>query len=91
MGGKFKKSFGTNIDPNRTLKEAVQQSVPRLWALISPDVDWPIDLDGAVELCLDADRPVSFGYMTKKEYENLNNHESEEVNGWAREVLKNYF
>ena len=87
---KAKKTTSQTNKP-RTLEQAVKQAVPQTWSVVSADVDWEIDLDGAVELCLDADRPVSFGFMTETEYEQLLKTDNKIVDGWAREALRGYF
>lgn len=89
--GKKVCSKGSKIDPNRTLEKAVKQSVQQVWAEISADVDWPIDLEGAVELCLDAVRPVIFGYMTENEYSQLLKYNEQDIDLWAKQALQYYF
>lgn len=80
-----------------TLKERVQAAVLRVWQQIAADAstipDGASDLDVMVELCLDADRPVTLGGLIKEDYTvicAMGPVESEDVDNWAREVLKPY-
>ncbi len=73
------------------LEERIKRAVPKVWAQISADVDWPITLKEAVELCLDADRPVTFGYLSKEDYASLLKLDSALVDAWPSQALWGYF
>lgn len=82
------------------LKQKVQKSVPRVWQEICYDaseLEGGCSLEDAVELCLDANRPVWTGRspeahgMTAEEYAALCHLDKDMVDGWAREVLRGYF
>jgi hypothetical protein len=83
------------------LRDEVLKALPAVWGAISPDVDQaarefpgeydPIDLDGAVEICLDADHPVVHGGMSKEDYAALCELDHNTVNEWGREALRGYF
>lgn len=79
---------------DRELKEVVQKAVPKVWGQIQADAYelGDLTLDDAVELCLDADRPVTMGGMTKEQYRMIGTERYyKEAERWAREALRGYF
>lgn len=79
------------VPGGRTPEAAVTEAVPLVWAQIAADVDWAVSLDEAVELCLDADRPVALGFMSRDEYRAVLALDQDVVDGWAQRVLRPYF
>ncbi len=85
------------VDPELTakVKALVEKSVPKVWQQICYDVDQlegGATLEDAVEMCLDAHRPVEMGGLTKEECELIYKYPgSKTVDQWAREVLRGYF
>ncbi len=88
---KSKKYSTRPMAPGATLEARVKSAVPMIWADIRADVDWPCSLDEAVELCIDAGRPVMFGYLSQEDYDALVDLDKETVDNWAREALRCYF
>ncbi len=79
------------VNQPTTLETKVREMLPSLWGQLQADAGEDCDLDTAVELCLDADRPVTFGYLTKAEYTILCEMDHKVVDKWAYEALKKYF
>lgn len=76
--------------PITTLRQRVMASVVRVWYIIQADVDWPITLEEAAELCLDAHHPVMHGGMSREDYNLLLSLDDDRANRWAQEALRPY-
>jgi hypothetical protein len=78
------------------LEQLTRKAVVKVWGHIACDsAELMEGLNGmeslyvAVELCLDADRPVTLGGMTEEDYAALMRLNPNTVNGWARQALRN--
>lgn len=81
-----------------TLEARVKEAVRRVWAVISADAYEMLRdmttgeaLEVAVELCLDADRPVTEGGLSKEDYTLIcGGHHHDDAERWATEALRGY-
>lgn len=73
-----------------TLEEAealVKKAARGVWGQIAGDAG-ECSVDDAVELALDADRPVAFGFMTKHQYAEICKLDYRIVDKWAWQALR---
>lgn len=97
MAKKTRSNTSKPTEVDTTLKERVQAAVLKVWQQIAADAGELLEggdpLEIMVELCLDADRPVNLGGLSMDDYRSICDmgvHGQEEVDGWAREVLRPY-
>lgn len=68
-------------------KELVMKAAPKVWQAIHADAG-EISMDEAVELVMDAGRPVTFGGMTQEQYDFICAMPYQKVDKWCEEALK---
>lgn len=78
-----------------TLEARVKETVRAVWNQIAADAEELLTgasreerLEMMVELCLDADRPVTMGWLSEEDYDLVCKERMNEADTWAREVLK---